>query len=504
MDRALATASAPTATRRLLRVVCGTALFVAFGFVGRVTVIDQDSLSLIWPAAGVAALWFGTGDRSTWPGDTAALAVATFAVNALTGATLATSLAFTASNLLQVGVFVLLARRWMPTTWGLGGREPLHRLADLGLLVAASTVACAVGALSGALGLWAASGEFSAANLLVWWGRNTISVLVLVTFGLLVGPPLVAAASARDLGRIVYDAVHARTLGRLVEAELLVATSIGVYAALFGHRNAEPLSFLVLAVSVWAGLRFTPIAVMVHGIAVGAAGLVFTLNGNGPFAGIESAHYRALVAQVFVATTVLTGLALAFSRTERDNANRRLAHARREADERARLLGAVLESMNEGLVVVGDGGQVLVSNSASQRLLGLDRLRDQLRPAAAYGLFHDDGTPLTEEELPAMLALAGEEIPPTDFHLRADSVPQGRVLEIGARPLAGQDPDDRSLAMVNIRDVTLDRQHRDALASFAGVVAHDLFNPLTLVSGWAESLEEEFADGPVPRRSACR
>jgi signal transduction histidine kinase len=69
---------------------------------------------------------------------------------------------------------------------------------------------------------------------------------------------------------------------------------------------------------------------------------------------------------------------------------------------------------------------------------------------------------------------------------------------MSARPLAKQDPDDPPMAMVNIRDVTVDRQHRDALASFAGVVAHDLFNPLTIVSGWAESLEEQFDEGDVP------
>jgi signal transduction histidine kinase len=30
------------------------------------------------------------------------------------------------------------------------------------------------------------------------------------------------------------------------------------------------------------------------------------------------------------------------------------------------------------------------------------------------------------------------------------------------------------------------------------VVAHDLFNPLTIVTGWTESLADEFAAGPVP------
>jgi len=496
MDRASGASGQPPLARRLLRVAGGLVLFVVFGFLGRVTVIDEGSLSLIWPAAGVAALWLASGSRQTWPGDFAALAVASVAVNVTTGAPLGAAIAFAVSNVLQIGLFTALARRWIDDVWGLGGSTPLHRVADLGRLVAVAVTASLAGAATGALGLWLTGAHFDLVSVLVWWGRNAVSLIVITVFGLLAGAPLFAARSPRELGRILLQSVHARTLARLVEAELLVAISVGLYAVIFGQRTAEPLAFLVLAVSVWAGLRFTPIAVMAHGLATGAAGLLFTLHGYGPFASIESPHYRALVAQVFIVTTVLTGLSLAFSRGERDDANRRLAVARRESDDRARLLEAILESMKEGLVVVEDGGRILVANSATQELLGLDEPHDRLRPAASYGLFHEDGTAVTDG--PGRRALEGEEIPPADFHLRVDTVPQGRVLEIGARPLAQQGPDDRALAMINIRDVTLDRQHRDTLASFAGVVAHDLFNPLTLVTGWAESLEEEFADGAVP------
>ena len=481
----------------LTRLVVGTALFVAFGYLGRITVIDHNSISLIWPAAGIAAVWIGSGNRHTWPADLLALGLASFTVNFATGAPLAVSATFVVSNVLQVCVFAALARRWSDDVWGLGGSVPLHRLVDVGRLVAAATIACLVSAVTGAIAIATLVGGVEPASLLVWWGRNFVSLIVIVLLCLLAGPPLFAARGPRDLGRILYAAMRARTLARLLEAELLIATSIALYAVLFGQRTAEPLSFLVLVVSVWAGLRFSPIAVMAHGIAMGATGLVFTLNGSGPFAGIEPAHYRALVAQVFVATTVLTGLLLALSRAERDHATRTLAAARREADERARLLGAVLESMNEGLVVVGESGEILISNAASKTLLGLNGSGEAMRPAQAYSLFRGDGSQLTEEEMPSLRALSGEDVVPTDYHLRLDSVPEGRVLEIGARPLPPQDAGDRSLAMVNIRDVTLDRQHRDTLASFAGVVAHDLFNPLTIIAGWAESLTDEFGEGSV-------
>jgi signal transduction histidine kinase len=485
-------------TRRLFRLVTGAVLFVAFGYLGRITVIDHGSISLIWPAAGVAAVWIGSGNRHTWPTDLVALALATFVVNFGTGAPGTLAAAFVASNLLQVCTFVLLIRRWSPELWGLGGSVPLHRLVDLGRLVAAAVVACLVGAATGAAALTATVGGVELQNIVVWWGRNCVSLVVIALLWLLAAPSLSASGSASGMLATLRSAVRPRTLARLVEVVLLVATSITLCALLFGQRAAEPLSFLLLVLSVWSGLRFSPIAVLVHGLSMGAAGLLFTLNGNGLFAGIESEHYRALVAQVFIATTVITGLSLAFSGVERDTATRRLAAARREAYERARLLGAVLESMSEGLMVIDEAGSVLVSNAASQRLLGRDGLSGEPGAGLEQSLFHDDGTPLGPEDLPALRALDGDEVEPADYHLRADNVPEGRVLEIGARPLDPQDPDDRPLAMMNIRDVTADRQHRDALASFAGVVAHDLFNPLTIVTGWTESLAEEFDAGSVP------
>jgi signal transduction histidine kinase len=484
----------------VLRGAVGTVLFVVFGLVGRYSLLGDATLSLIWPAAGVGALWVASGNRRTWPVDFLALVVASFSVNVATGSTVGAGLWFAVSNQFQVAVFVYLARRWIPEVWGLGGSVPLHRFADLGRLVGAGILACLVSAVTGALGLWVMHADVDALSFPVWWGRNTVNMIVVAVFGLVTGPPLFAATSARDLGRIMYDAVHARSLARLVEAELLVAASIGLYGLLFGEPRAEPLSFLVLAVSLWAGMRFSPIVVMAHGLATGVAGLAFTVAGIGPFASIESPVFRALVGQVFVATTVLTGLALAFSRVERDKAAGHLARARRESEERARLLRAVLDSMNEGLAVVEEGGRIVLTNAAMPRLLGIGEMQHRLRPAAAYGLFHADGTPLSDDDLPGLRTLDGEAIPPIDFHLRVDTVPQGRILEISVEPLPRQGPDDRPLAMINIRDVTLDRQHRDALASFAGVVAHDLFSPLTVVTGWAESLSDEFAEGDVPAR----
>jgi signal transduction histidine kinase len=482
----------------VLRALLGAALFVAAGCLGRLTIIDGRALSLIWPAAGIAGLWIGSGSRRTLPVDLAALALATFTVNVVTGAEPVLALILVVTNLAQVCVFVVLVRRWVPALWGFGGTAPLQRLVDLGQLTFAAVLGCLTGALLGALGMQTLLHGTHVATFLVWWGRNSVAVMVVVTLGLLVLQPLATSPDASTRWRLVRTALRPASVSRLVEAGALVCCTVGLSVVLFADDSLEPLAFLLLVTSVWAGIRFPPLAVTLHGVAMGAAGVGFTLAGEGPFVSIENLYYRALVSQVFVAMTVLTGLALAFSRVERDRANCDLAEARRSADDRARLLDAVLESMKEGVVVVEEGGRLLVHNSASRELAGLvDAVPDHVREAGAYGLFHPNGLPLRDEEMANVRALAGETVAPFDVHVRTPEIPEGRVLEISGQPLVSDDPSSPLRAMVNLRDVTLDRQHRDTLASFAGVVAHDLFNPLTVLDGWTEALGDEFAQGAV-------
>jgi signal transduction histidine kinase len=485
--------------RRALRLALATSIFLAAGYVGRATAIDGKGFSLIWPAAGVAGLWIGGGNRRTWPADLIALSVSTVVVTMTTGATPASATIFLAATLAQVLTFVVLTRRWIPHVWGLGGSEPLRRSADLGRLIIA---ACLSGVASLVVGIICVAlvrhSLIDLPTLAVWWGRNSIALIVIAVFGILAFNPTATAGGTGAALRRIVDGLRPASPARLAETVALAVLTFALAVLIFGDATAQPLAFLLLVMSVWAGIRYSPLAVVVHGVVMGTCGVAFTLAGRGPFATIASIHYRALVAQGFVAMTVLTGLALAFSRLERDAANRELAEARQAAADRAELLDAVLESMKEGIFVVEEGGGILVRNRAGRELVGLGEDQPyQVQPASAYGLFHSSGLPVTDEELPVVRALAGEVVAPRDLHVRTPAVPLGRVIEISAHPLVNHDPLAPSRAMVNIRDVTLDRQHRDTLASFAGVVAHDLFNPLTVVDGWTEALADEFESGPV-------
>lgn len=489
----------PTFRRRTLRLALGTAWLVACGYLGQATVIEGQSLNLISPAIGVAGLWIASGNRRTWPTDLIALSASIVLVTMTTGADLSSATVFLGTNVIQVLVFVVLTRLWVPHVWGLGGTEPLQRIGDLGRLGLAASISGVAGLVVGFISAYVALGVvLEVPTLGVWWGRNSIALIVVTVLGVLIGQPFSRARTVRAAISMVADALRPASPRRFAEVVLLLLLTVVICFVVFIDRSGQPLTFLLLVMSVWAGLRFGPVAVTVHGVLMGVCGIAFTLHGEGPFASVESIHYRALVAQLFVAMTVLTGLALAFSRVERDAANRELARARKAADDRAHLLDAVLESLKEGVVVIEEGGRLLVRNRAALELIGLEEpAQEHVRPAAEYGLFHSNGLPLLDAELPGSRALAGEVVAPHDVHVRAASLPQGRVLEMSAQPLADEDPAALRRAMVNLRDVTVDRQHRDTLASFAGVVAHDLSNPLTVIDGWAEALHEEFSIGPV-------
>ena len=68
----------------------------------------------------------------------------------------------------------------------------------------------------------------------------------------------------------------------------------------------------------------------------------------------------------------------------------------------------------------------------------------------------------------------------------------------------GLDGDPRPVVVNTLRDVTREQEERDQLVAFAGVVAHDLKNPLTVVRGWTESLREELAADDEPDVAVLR
>jgi signal transduction histidine kinase len=137
------------------------------------------------------------------------------------------------------------------------------------------------------------------------------------------------------------------------------------------------------------------------------------------------------------------------------------------------LLGAMLASLDEGVIAVDGGGQVVRVNPAARELLGL---RSQ--------------TPFPSSELPREralrdtvdAALAGEPAAVVEASFGQ------RTLAISGRPLASTNDAPRGGAVIAVLDVTPFRKLEAMRRDFVANVSHELRTPLTALTGSAEIL----------------
>ncbi|MEZ0494495.1 diguanylate cyclase domain-containing protein [Kineococcus sp. TBRC 1896] len=370
-----------------------TALFAVTVYLGRLTVLDGTSLSLVWPAAGVAAAWF-CRTRHRWL-DAALLAVVTVTLNALTGAGPVLLAGFVVTNLGQALLYARLRRRWSSSTVA-------HSTRHLAVLLGATAIACAAGALGGTLTVAAAGGGASWLGVAVWFTRNLTGIALLTPVVLRLETGVAVAWPRTRPGRL-----------ELVAA---VTVSCVTYAGVFWGPPGIPLAFLPLAATIWLALRFDTTLVVVTSVAVATITVVGTFQGAGPFAGIHDDAARALVVQVHVGFVAALGMALAVGRDERAGLLARLSaattqaqRARADAERSARFSDAVLTSVGAGIVVADPDGRLLLFNDTARAWHGLDA-DDSLDPtqhADNYHLYGPDGTtPLTAAQIPLLRTLA--------------------------------------------------------------------------------------------------
>jgi signal transduction histidine kinase len=173
------------------------------------------------------------------------------------------------------------------------------------------------------------------------------------------------------------------------------------------------------------------------------------------------------------------------------------AASRRQAD----LLGAVLDGISDGVVVIGPDGRFLRQNPAALRILGQpDPERGTESWQEHYGLYRLDGvTPFPVTELPLVRALAGESSDHVEMLVRHPGLPDGRMVGVSARPIDTSAGERGAVAVFH--DITERKLVETELRGFAGVVAHDLKAPLTSVRGYAELITDaldEMAAGAGP------
>ncbi|MFC6342810.1 ATP-binding protein, partial [Nocardioides hankookensis] len=323
--------------------------------------------------------------------------------------------------------------------------------------------------------------------LLSWTVRNSVGIIAIFPLSLLARH----AARANTPDRAPTPVGPYR--GSVLEFVALVVVSLGSCWLIFSANDMLPIPFLLLATSVWAGTRFSPWVADLHALLLATGVVVFTVLDHGPFSTIEDPVQQVLVVQAYVAVAVVLTLSLSVGRRESLALNQRLAVSEKAATEQAATMRTILDTMADGVSVVDGAGRILLRNPSAGLLVGDVRANDDgVLDAAGYDLRHADGTSVTADEYRA--AFAGQVVDNMDLFVRNADSPDGRMLEVTARPIPGSDP---PLVVIVFHDVTAVRRERDELSSFAGVVAHDLLNPLTVVEGWSETMLETAQAGIV-------
>src|SRR3954447_2219062 len=198
-------------TTLLWALAAGAAYFLA-ARAGTLLVADPDGIAAVWLASGVLLAFLLASDARDWRAiavlSLAGAAAAVLVEGDPTPATAVAAAAGWGEGLLAAAILTRLA----------GGRPSLTRLHDVGALIAAAALACAVGALAGAAALASEAGNPFGSTWVIWWSADAVGMLA-------VAPIAIAVREARGT----------RPSRRaLVETIALLAGVIGVALLVFG------------------------------------------------------------------------------------------------------------------------------------------------------------------------------------------------------------------------------------------------------------------------------
>lgn len=130
-----------------------------------------------------------------------------------------------------------------------------------------------------------------------------------------------------------------------------------------------------------------------------------------------------------------------------------------------------LDAISLGIIVADREGQVHLFNDAARRMLGAGPVSVPLEAwVGTYGLFLPDRTtPYPHERFPLVRAIGGDTVADVEIFVRNPAVPEGALLVVNGTPWR----DDTGVlhgGIAVLRDVTADRQARDALERLSNAV----------------------------------
>ncbi|GHE07403.1 hypothetical protein GCM10011381_03480 [Klenkia taihuensis] len=334
----------PPTVRAMLPAGLFTALHTVTAALGPWSEIAGTGVAMVWPAAGVAALWL-----LLRPGrvlDPVLLVATGAAVHVLVGGfPLPAALGLAVVELGQALLVVAVRHRLATPRAGAG--PLLADARDLVALLVAAGVGAAGGALAGSVVLDLAGTPWSPGGALVWQARSATAVLVVVALGLRVRQLLRQRRAPLPPGLLTFRVPRR---WRLAELALAVVASVLGNLTVFWWMPGYPVAFPLFALTAWVALRFDTGLTALRTVAVSTVAVLMTAAGHGPFAAIPDPVAQAGIVQAYVALGAALGLALALNRDERLVLVDRLREAVEYSEERHRQVRVLADATRSVLM----------------------------------------------------------------------------------------------------------------------------------------------------------
>lgn len=298
-------------------------------------------IAALWGAGGFAVgVWLRQERGRTWDLCFAGLLMISIGVaELLVGNTVELTLLFTSTNLLEIILAVVIARRF-------GGALNLTTINGVTrFLLTAVLLAPIPSALIAALGLNVINGSDIQAVFLTWWFGHALSIAGVAGLILALGRP---------------EALRLRTPARMVEAVVLLSVIGLLFYAIFSPL-AAPVGVVTTSVVLLVAVRLRFVGMSLAVILITALAVGGTMQGYGPYAELFSPAYAAVMAQLLVLVGYLPTLIVVGLLEERDGLTRqaRAAQLRAEqaSDGKSRLLANVsheIKSPIAGVIGIGE------------------------------------------------------------------------------------------------------------------------------------------------------
>jgi PAS domain S-box-containing protein len=209
-----------------------------------------------------------------------------------------------------------------------------------------------------------------------------------------------------------------------------------------------------------------------------------------------------LLAAILVLTARRTHRKLEATVVERTE---HLASAHEEVRQSTSILQSTFDSMAEAVVVTDAAGEIVLSNPAAEKMLGIKLGLNVRTLDEANVIYQNDGTtPLPKDELPVVRILRGGEFAEREIVVRPRGGTATRHFVVSGRPLRDASGAVSGAALV-YHDITASReterklqqtQKLEAIGKLTGGVAHDFNNMLTVITGTTEALVDRLQDRP--------